>query len=55
MNGEGDSKKQSLGGSLCNLAIQAIIGYYFYKYAFRNPDKTSCFAVDGSEEVYFTD
>ena len=54
MNGNQERKKESLGGSLCNLVLQAIMGYYFYIYAYRNLDKTTCFALDDSTDVYGT-
>ena len=52
MDGGRNRKKESLGSSICNLVIQSILGYYFYVYAFRNPDGSLCYASDGSTQVY---
>ena len=34
------------------LIIQAIFAFFFYKYAFMNPDEGSCFAKEGNITAY---
>ena len=43
--------KPNNGNSGCNLVINAVMAYFFYVYAFTNPDNSICFASDISEEV----
>ena len=36
------------GGGGVNIIINGILAYYFYQYAFNNPDEGSCWASSGS-------
>ena len=47
-----DDQKQNPTGAMCGLVINGIFAYFFYKYAFLNPDEGSCFAKDGNETAY---
>ena len=45
-------EKQSPESAVCNLVINGVFAYFFYKYAFLNPDEGSCFAKEGNETAY---
>lgn len=45
-------EKQSPGSAVCNLVINGVFAYFFYKYALNNPDQGSCFAKGGNETAY---
>ena len=47
-----EDQKQTPTGAVCNLIINAVFAYFFYKYAFNNPDEGSCFAKDGNEIAF---
>ena len=47
-----DEQKPNPSGLACNLIINAVFAYFFYKYAFQNPDEGSCFAKEGNETAY---
>ena len=32
--------------SFCNMLIQGILGYFFFIYAYQNPDYSACYAYD---------
>ena len=45
------TNKQRMKGSggISNLAVNAVLAYYFYRYAFNNPDEGSCWAQYGNQ------
>ena len=32
--------------SFCNMLIQGVLGYFFFIYAYNNPDYKTCYAYD---------
>ena len=50
MMNEIDKPKPGVHGFL--LVIQAIFAFFFYKYAFMNPDEGSCFAKAENKTAY---
>ena len=47
-----DDQKQNPTGAICSLVINGVFAYFFYKYAYNNPDEGSCFAKEGNETAY---
>ena len=39
--------KPSLGGSVCNMSVNGVLAFFFYRYSFQNPDVGSCYAIVG--------
>ena len=37
---------------VCFLIVNGVFAYFFYKYAFNNPDEGSCFAKHGNLNAY---
>ena len=50
----GDVGKPTAGSGACTLVVNGIFAYFFYVYAFQNPDEGSCFAKEGKETGYDT-
>ena len=47
-----EDEKPNPGGQVCILIVNGVFAYFFYKYAFNNPDEGSCFAKGGNETAY---
>ena len=45
------SKPAPTTGGL-GVIVNGVLAYFFYVYAFRNPDPVSCFAKDGNKTAY---
>ena len=52
MSTQSDFTKPNAAGGACNLVVGSIFAYFFYIYAFQNPDKGECFAKVGNETGY---
>ena len=51
---EGQESKQAAGGGF-NLIINAVLAYYFYQYAYANPDEGQCWAAENSRTPVATE
>ena len=40
------NKKANGAGGACNLLINGVLAYFFYQYAYKNPDQGQCWATD---------
>ena len=43
--------KPSLGGGICNMGVNGIMAFFFYRYSFQNPDSGSCWAIVGDQRA----
>ena len=51
---EGQESKQAGTGAI-NLIINAVLAYYFYQYAYANPDEGQCWAAESSRTPVATE
>ena len=49
MSSQMQEMKPNAGSGACSLVINGIFAYFFYIYAYQNPDPGNCFAKDGNE------
>ena len=43
-----NKQQQQGGGGIVNIVFNGVLAYYFYQYAFNNPDDGSCWAIAGN-------
>ena len=49
MKGVIEEKRNAINAKgIVNMAVHTIFAYFFYKYAFSNPDDGSCWAISTS-------
>ena len=46
-HGQNPKAHASTGG--CNLIINGVLAYFFYTYAYNNPDSGECWAMEGQD------
>ena len=46
---ENQKAGQQAGGGVLNLIVNAVLAYYFYQYAYANPDQGECWAAKTSQ------
>ena len=47
--------KPSLGGGLCNMTVNGVLAFFFFRYSFMNPDVGSCWAMVGKDTAKGSD
>ena len=50
MKGYSDERRNTINAKgVVNMAVHTIFAYFFYQYAFNNPDQGSCWAISSSQ------